>query len=143
VIFCDSSIAFYGAGSIGYRWAAKVLAEISRHRLPVTADSLMCLEVADQHAGAGDHEGARVQLAGLREIFPPFETVTAEDFDLSAELFASSPSAPPRLLLRAAVMKRKGSRDLIATFSARSHEIPGIRRVNLMDEMNREAARDE
>jgi hypothetical protein len=132
MIFCDSNIAFYCAGNIGYRWAVKVMAAIAENDLGVTSDSLMCLEVVDQYCAADDFEGAHTQLRALRAIFPDLKEVTCGDFERSAELFSENPEASARLLLRFAVMERFGTNRLIATFSANCETIRRLERHNLM-----------
>ncbi len=134
MIFCDSSIAFYGAGNIGYRWAAKVLAAVGDREIAV-ADALMPLEAVDQHVLAGDFEGACTHLKSLCGIFREFKTVTVEDFEHSADLFQKNPHASPRLLLRKALMDRFGSHEIIGTFAAGCEKIEGLKRVNLMGKL--------
>lgn len=131
--FIDSSLVFYGSGSIGYRWAVKVMEIVAREDLRIVADTFLFQEVLDRFTGRGDLDRAEILHTVVRDLFTEVVPVRVEDFDRAAELFRSYPSASPRALLRIATMLNSGARDLCATYSAELERIREINRVNLME----------
>lgn len=133
--FIDSSLVFYTAGSIGYRWAVKVMRIVAENEGRVSADVLLFQEILDFFWQRHDPDRAETLFAATRGLLSDVVPVTAEDFDRSAELHASYPDATPRSLLRIATMLNNGSKELCATYSAELEGIKEITRVNLMEEI--------
>lgn len=134
-VYLDSSIAFYGAGNIGYRWAVKVTNAIAGRFVKAETDSFFFLDLLDQHAFQKDFQGMRTHFYFFRKIIPQSQTVTVEDFEKSFELFKEFPEASPRLLLRGSIMDRIGIRKIATTFSSGMEKFTFFDRTNLMSEL--------
>lgn len=132
-IFYDSSIAFYCAGCIGYRWAVKVAGVAAANDVDSVADSLLFQEILDRFYLRQEQGTGELVARSFRRIMHRTVPVTVQDFDHSAELFRRYPTLSPRILLRAAVMRREGVRKICSTFASGFEQMEEVERVNLME----------
>ncbi|MCB0420255.1 MAG: hypothetical protein KDD61_04625 [Bdellovibrionales bacterium] len=135
-VYLDSSLGFYGAGNIGYRWAVKVINAVSGRFVHVNTDCFFFLDLMDQHYYQNDFQGINTHFQTFQKILPRVEAVTVADFDQSYLLFKEYPNASPRLLLVGAIMKRLEIRKIVTTFSSGMEKFSFFERTNLMTVLN-------
>jgi hypothetical protein len=136
-VFYDSSVCFFCAGDVGYRWAMKVTALIARNAVPWAVDALFFPEILDGFFHTREPLQGEVVYGSFRRLAHGPVSVTVEDFDQAALLHERHPGLSPRVALRAAVARRHGSTRMCATFAAGFESVEGIDRVNLMEEVTR------
>lgn len=139
-LFVDSSIVFYCAGCIGYRWAVKVTTLIARDDSLVCTDTLFFEELLDRFDLTEDRDRGEILFQTARRLVTRVLPVTANDFDTSCTLALKYPDASPRLLLRVAVMLNNGIDRIVATHSSRLQSISEVTRVNLLEQAGSEQA---
>jgi len=110
-IFIDSSIAFYCAANVGYRWAVKVMYLIAAGKIRGITDTFVCQEILErffssEEPGKGELLcscfGQKMHRC-FKEIVDRVLPVSVSDFDASYRLFKKHPAKSPRELLHAAV----------------------------------------
>jgi hypothetical protein len=107
-LMVDSSVPFIATGQIGEAWAAVILEEVARRRVPAATGCLYLLELLDVYAKNGALRLGRRMQRSLRFLCGEVLPARVEDFDLSARLFEEGVDASPRDLLHAAVMRNHG-----------------------------------
>jgi hypothetical protein len=123
----------FGSGSIGYRWAVKMLKVAARRKVSSATDVLLPLEILELHSARGQREkGMRISRATLR-LLDEVTDLTEADFLAAWELQRKYPSQSPRLLSRIAGMKRAGIETICTTYASGMDEITEVNRSNLID----------
>jgi len=131
-IFIDSSIAFYCAANVGYRWAVKVMQLIAAGQIGGITDTIVQQEILDHYFASEEPGNGELLGSCFRKLIHVMLPVTEEDFILSCELRKKYPYVSPRILLHAAVMINNGQREICSTFASGIENISEVERVNLL-----------
>ena len=131
-IFIDSSIAFYCAANVGYRWAVKVMYLIAAGKIRGITDTFVCQEILERFFSSEEPGKGELLCRYFRQLIQVMLPVTEEDFILSCELRKKYPKVSPRILLRAAVMINNGQREICTTFASGIENISELERINLL-----------
>ncbi len=132
-IFIDSSIAFYCAANVGYRWAVKVMYLIAAGKIRGITDTFVCQEILERFFSSEEPGKGELLCSCFRQIIQVMLPVTEEDFILSCELRKKYPNVNPRILLRAAVMINNAQQEICSTFASGIENISELERVNLLE----------
>lgn len=130
-LMIDSNVVFIATAQIGEAWAAVILEEVAKGRVPAATDTFFLQELLDVYHRDGELRLGKRLYRSFRALCGDCRPVTAEDFDLAARMFAEGAEASPRDLLHAAVMRNQGIPRIFSIDGPRFDHVPGVQRVKL------------
>lgn len=134
-VFIDSSIAFYCAANVGYRWAVKVMYVIAAGKICAITDTFVLQEILEHYYSSEKPGKGELLSDCFRKIIQVMLPVAEADFILSCELNKKYPNVSPRILLHAAVMINNAQQQICSTFASGTENISELKRVNLLTQI--------